>query len=174
MTEPKKYVFPAGSPVPLPVILFGYLLIVLGIGFMGELPYLDFGMIALGVYVGFQGQGAEISMFSKKIRVYNSYLGLRFGKWYNLEDFPFITVLKTKTSERVFGMSANFVQVNKAFYSVCILSKSHHTRIVIKNFEKEEDAFDKARELSESLDLTYSEYNPVLSKSSQLKRNRRR
>lgn len=166
--------FSAGSPVPLPVILFGYLLIILGIGFIGALPYLDFAMIALGVYVGFQGQGAEINTHTKQIRVYTSYLGLRFGKWHSLHDFPDITVLRRKTAQRVFGMSANFVQVRKSFYSVCVLSKSHRTKIVIQNFEKEEDAFQKAKALAKALALTYTTYSPLLSSASKRKRDQYR
>ncbi len=173
MSQQKKHTFPAGSPIPVPVILFGYLLIVLGIGFMGELPYLDFGMIALGVYLGFQGQGAEINMNTNQVRVYTSYLAVRFGKWHSLDNFPFITVIRRKTSERVFGMSANFVQVNKSFYSVCILSKSHYVRIVIKNVDNEENAFQEANKLAQQFGLEYAKYNPVLSRSSQLKRRSR-
>lgn len=170
----KRYVFPAGSQIPLPAMIFGYFLIFMGIGYLGEIPYLAMVMLLLGAYLGFQGQGAEVDLEQNKMRVYTSYLSVRIGKWRNLKDFPFISVVRRKTSERTFGMSANYVEVKKSFHSVCLLNKSHHTRIVLVNIEGEQAAIKAAKELANTFNLEYTMYNPALSEASKVRRDRRR
>lgn len=169
----KKYVFPGGSPIPLPVMIFGYVLIFLGIGFLREMPYVTIGMLLLGGYLGVQGQGAEVNLKESKMRVYASFAGVRYGKWRNLQDFPFITVVRRKTAERIYSQTMQISERKKSFYSVCMLSKSHHTRIVLVNIEGEEEAVVKARELAKALNLEYTAYNPVLSGASKARRDRR-
>ena len=174
VTAENKIVFPAGSPIPLPVMIFGYLLIFIGIGLLGELPLVALAILLLGGYLGFQFQGAEINLETRQMRQYTSYLSVRFGKWRDLADFPFITVLRRKTTERTYAMTANFVEVKKSFFSICLLNQSHHTRIVLVNIEGEEAALTKAKELAEKLNLEITGYNPKLSEASKMKRGRRK
>ena len=172
VNEKKKqnYIFHLGSPLPKAALVFAYVLVFIGIVQLIDNPILGIPLTLFSGYLAFQFQGSEIDLKEKRLRFFTSYLGIRFGKWLPLENFPFVSIIRRKTTTTTYSRSMQSVDITNDFYSVVLLSKSHRTKLVLLNKGDMETCAARAAEISESLGLPVVPYNPQISKASQQKR----
>lgn len=160
-----------GSPVPTVFRVVGVILQLVGLYALLNIPLQGIFLILLGFIATYQSQGVDVDVVRGKFRFYRSFMGVKSGKWIALSDFPFISIIKRQTSQRVFGMAAAYYEHEKKFYSIILMNASHHIKYVLKNVEGSEKALEEAEQIANELELDLVKFNPPISNR---RRGRRR
>lgn len=96
--------------IPFVKRFFGVVLAVLGIITLlitGSLMVLIFIVIGLGLIVA---EVSEINLSAKTFRTFNSLFGFKIGSWKTIPNFEYISVFKTKESQKVRVVTAETTQ----------------------------------------------------------------
>ena len=137
--------------VPLFKKLFGIALGVLGAGMLVSGNIL-FGLIAIGIGANLVlTEGAEINLENNTYRTVKSIFGQNFGTWKPCPKFEYVSVFKTKETQRV-----NVVSATTAFTSDIIMLNLFYTGSKYITFYKTEDkndAFKTAEHFKLALDI---------------------
>ncbi|WP_438968974.1 hypothetical protein [Nonlabens sp.] len=96
----------------------------------------------IGFAIIFSSKGVLIDVAENKLKEYNSFFFIKFGKWQNLEHFPHITVLeiteKTSVSSHTTLVSASS---RNMVYRITLLSKSHYHKLLLQQLTDKEKAY---------------------------------
>ena len=137
--------------VPFFKKIFGIVLGVLGIGTFISGNIL-FGLIALVIGINLiLTEGSEIDLENKTYRTVKSIFGINFGSWKPCPKFEYISVFRTKETQRV-----NVVTATTAFTSEIILLNlfySGNKNITFYKTEDKSDAFKVAKHFKLALDI---------------------
>ena len=137
--------------VPFFKKIFGIVLGVLGIGSFISGNIL-FGLIALAIGINLiLTEGSEIDLENKTYRTVKSIFGINFGSWKPCPKFEYISVFRTKETQRV-----NVVTATTAFTSEIILLNlfySGNKNITFYKTEDKSDAFKVAKHFKLALDI---------------------
>lgn len=102
--------------VPFIKQLFGFSLVILAfLGFVKTGNVLSIIFLAMGCFL-IATEGSEIDLENKRYRKVTFFLGIKFGSWKTLPVFEYVSVFKTKQSQRV-----NFVTATTSFTNDVIL-----------------------------------------------------
>jgi hypothetical protein len=164
----KKYRL--GSPMPGMVRIVGVLLQLGGLYALINIPLQGVFLVVLGCIATYQWQGVEVDVINGKFRSYRSFMGIKTGTWNDLADFPFISVIKRNTSQRVYGQSMAGYDLERQFYSIILMNESHRVKFVLKNVEGSEQALKEAEVLARDLEREFVNYNPQVSARSRARR----
>lgn len=125
--------------VPFVKQLFGFSLIILAfLGFFTTGNIFSVIFLAIGCFL-IVSEGSEIDLENKKFRKVNFFLGIKFGSWQALPDFEYVSVFKTKQSQRV-----NYITATTNFTNDVILLNLFDSRnkyITFYQTEDKDDAF---------------------------------
>lgn len=128
-------------------------------GVEGFYPWVIF--VPLGAFLTFSYTGTLISENTKEIKHYSAYLGfLKSGKWLNLDDYPFISVLKQRMANSYYGRSGVSTTQYEYVYRILLLNNTHYKKLYIKDFETYKEAEKVAKELVEKLNVELVKYAP--------------
>jgi hypothetical protein len=152
-----------GRPLSAAGMFFGYILL----GVSGVLVIL-FGIFPSGllmlvsVLMVSVVQGVQVNPVSKKVRSYISIFGIKKGKWDDLEKFPFLTVLRKNKALETPSINAGApsIVLKSIQYEICLLTKNHFDRMLLKTVDEKKEAFELAEEYAEKLDKPIVEYHP--------------
>ena len=137
--------------VPFFKKLFGIILGILGIGTLITGNIL-FGLIALAIGVNLiLTEGSEIDLENKTYRTLKSIFGINFGSWEPCPKFEYVSVFRTKETQRV-----NVVTATTAFTSEIILLNLFYNgnkNITFYKTEDKNDAFKVAEHFKLALDI---------------------
>lgn len=137
--------------VPFFKKLFGIILSALGIGILITSNIL-FGLIFLAIGINLiLTEGSEIDLENKTYRTVKSIFGANFGKWKPCPKFEYVSVFKTKETQRV-----NVVTATTALTSEIILLNLFYDRnknITFYKTEDKNDAFKVAEHFKLALDI---------------------
>ena len=137
--------------VPFFKKLFGIILGILGIGILITNSIL-FGLIFLAIGINLiLTEGSEIDLGKKTYRTVKSIFGLNFGKWKPCPKFEYVSVFRTKETQRV-----NVVTATTALTSEIILLNLFYDRnknITFYKTEDRNDAFKVAEHFKLALDI---------------------
>ena len=137
--------------VPFFKKLFGIILGILGIGTLITGNIL-FGLIALAIGVNLiLTEGSEIDLENKTYRTVKSIFGINFGSWEPCPKFEYVSVFRTKETQRV-----NVVTATTAFTSEIILLNLFYNgnkNITFYKTEDKSDAFKVAKHFKLALDI---------------------
>lgn len=137
--------------VPFFKKLFGIILGILGIGTLITGNIL-FGLIALAIGVNLiLTEGSEIDLENKTYRTVKSIFGINFGSWEPCPKFEYVSVFRTKETQRV-----NVVTATTAFTSEIILLNLFYNgnkNITFYKTEDKNDAFKVAEHFKLALDI---------------------
>ena len=136
-TPPAKLVF------AIVLLLLGCWVLVSG-GFVFGSIFMAFGILMLNK------EGSEIDLSHKTYRNIDSLFGIRFGTWKPLPEIEYISVFKTKESQRI-----NVISVSATVTSDIILLNlfySGNKKITAYKTIDKDDAFKVAKHLSLALD----------------------
>lgn len=89
-----------------------------------------------GIFLLTASYGVQIDYSNRYFREYSSLMGIKYGKWLELDKFPFLTILtanKTNKSSDITGL--NSVVFTKEAYGVYLLTNSHRKRILLMRCE---------------------------------------
>jgi membrane-bound ClpP family serine protease len=137
--------------VPFVKQLFGFSLIILAfLGFVMSGTIFSAIFLAMGCFLIIT-EGSEIDLGNKKFRTVNLFLGIKFGSWKALPDFEYVSVFKTKQSQRV-----NFVTATTSFTNDVILLNvfdSKNKYITFYQTDDKEDALKVASHFKLALNI---------------------
>ena len=138
--------------VPFFKKLFGVVLGLVGIYVFVSDSNVVFGLIALAVGVNFVlTEGSEINLDNKTYRTVKSIFGINFGKWQPCPKFEYVSVFKTKETQRV-----NVVTATTAFTNDIILLNLFYNgnkKITFYKTDNKVDAFKVAEHFKLALDI---------------------
>ncbi|HET6990107.1 MAG TPA: hypothetical protein VFJ43_02240 [Bacteroidia bacterium] len=151
-----------GRPVTIIGIFFGYIILagscvlIFLFGFFPSILLLLVSLFIVSVV-----QGVQVDPMNKKIRSYISFLGIKKGKWEELENFPFICVLrKNKELEADSLAQTQPIIIKSVQYEICLLNHDHFIRMLLLTVNKIEDAKRVAEEYSTILKKPIVEFHP--------------
>lgn len=136
--------------VPFYKMLFGSLLGLFGL-FIFITANIIFGSIFLALGTNLiLTEGAEINLENKTCRSVKSILGLKFGKWRPCPNFEYVSVFRTKETQRV-----NVVTASTAFTSEVILLNLFYGNKNMTFYKTDDitDAFKVAEHFKLALDI---------------------
>ena len=117
----------------------------------------------IGLFVGFTKSGVQINVDDFSYRAYNSFAGLKQGKWKSLRPYKYTTLLVSKeVSATLSASNRRAVTGTNIFYDVCLLTDNHLNKLVIKRIKNKELAVPEMKELSVLLNLPLTKYKPKL------------
>jgi len=146
------------------VFLFISLLMSFGIPILG-IPLSLFFAFALSSSYGFQ-----IDAGRQRFREYSQAFGLKRGEWKNLNDFPFVAILKSQKGHAAASMSNRTVTTTDEFFEIYLLSETHRTKIQVAEFKDLEKAKSFAKEFATVIERKLTTYSPQISSSSRRRR----
>ena len=111
-----------------------------------------FGLIALAIGINLVlTEGSEINLENKTYRTVKSVFGINFGKWQLCPEFEYVSVFKTKETQRV-----NVVTATTAFTNDIILLNLFYNgnkEITFYKTDEKADAFKVAGHFKLALDI---------------------
>lgn len=163
-----------GKSFPSSMTFSAYVFMVIGlIAFMSNI-ILGSIFIIIGAFVGFTRSGIQINTENKNYRSYNSFLGIKQGKWQEFNGFSFVTLLKSKEQSATLSASnRRAITSSDTYFDICLLNENHRKKLAIKRLKEKEQALIDLKYLSELLGYSIAKYNPQISIKSQKKRARK-
>lgn len=136
-------------PVPVMKFVFGIAFFIYGAIWAASNL---FGIILCGIAVFFfHTDGIEIDLKKRTYRTIFSVFGMHFGKWKTLPDIEYVSVFKTTETTTVRAVTAE-ANVKNDVIKLNLFYNGNH-RIEAYNTTNEKDAFEKAREIAQILNI---------------------
>ncbi|MCK5856033.1 MAG: hypothetical protein KAG64_01010 [Bacteroidales bacterium] len=154
----------------------GYLLMGMSLAVFYEGVYFaGLLFILVGGFVSFANNGIQINPDSMMSKQYIGYLGLRLGKWKSMEQYSYITILRSRETTTTFSRSNRATTSNaELFYDITLVDKTHRQKLGIKRVKDEKQTIADAKELVKILGFEFVKYNPEVSEQTRARRKRGR
>jgi hypothetical protein len=115
----------------------------------------------LGCFIVFTTAGIELDITTKKVNDYWKYFNLfRSHSWQDIQDFPYIAVLKLNKTYGLFSKSNRPMEISDKKYEVYLLDNPQYQRLQISSFNNAEDAISFAKSVADKLKIEYTTYKP--------------
>lgn len=166
---------PFGKSFPPSLNFAGY--VFLAVGFVAAFYNIYIGtlFIIAGVFIAFTKSGVQIKLEDNTYRDYNSFFGIRQGKWKSLEPYSYITLMQNHEESATLSRSnRRAITGATTFYDICLLNDNHRERLTIKRITERDKASGEIKKLSEQLNLPMTKYMPCVNKKYNKKRKPRR
>lgn len=166
----QRITFSHGLAFPTPAIILAVVLLLIGfISLFGNV-YLGFALILISAYIISNTTGLEIDQVNQAVREYTSYFGIKMGEWKNLDDYPYVSVLKGSSGYKAYSRGQLTTTVKDKSYDAYLLSKSHRSRLLVKSFQQEDKAQQAVDSLRAAMTIEQVEYKPVVSAKTRARR----
>lgn len=170
--------FKNGFNFPIPVVLFGNILILLGLGFLyiilpktSELEIIAIGFLLLlsGVIFGQSREGVELNYKDKKYRRYISFLGLRTypteetiitteGDWLNVNYLTELIILSDEIAHEL-GIPSHTIDDMSIETGIgaYLATPDLSAWVYLKSFRSLSEAKEKCPKLAEEIEVSWRE-----------------
>ncbi|MEZ4776416.1 MAG: hypothetical protein R3D00_24790 [Bacteroidia bacterium] len=155
--------FILGKESPLGFTLFGVVIALAG----GRLALFDgfwggFIPLLVGLTITFSITGIILDTERKRIKEYTSIWFMKFGKWYSLDSYPDILVLRRNRSNgmNMYGTGSTIMTTSTVIFEVSFASPNHLELFLIARKYNEHEAYRLARELEKETGHELVRYNP--------------
>lgn len=115
----------------------------------------------IGFAIVFSTKGVLIDIPNNKLKAYNSFFFIKFGKWQSFDNFPHITVLEATEKTSV---SSHTTLVNsssrKMVYRITLLSKNHYQKLLLQQLKDKEKAHLETEKLADLIGLKKVVFSP--------------
>lgn len=115
----------------------------------------------IGFAIVFSTKGVLIDVTNNKLKEYNSFFFIKFGKWQSFDKFPHITVLeiteKTSVSSHTTLVRASSREM---VYRITLLSKSHYQKLLLQQLKDKEKAHQETEKLADLIGLRKVTFSP--------------
>ena len=156
------------SPI---AVFFGYFFLIFGIILLYSNILLGLLLILFGGCVSLTRTGIEFDIAGQKFKEYTNIFYVKIGSWQPLDNYVFLTVLKSKITYKSHSRSnVSMTTSSEIYFDLFILTKSHRKKIRIGRHESKEEALIDARILSEKLGMQLVDYNPEVSAATKARR----
>lgn len=155
-----------GKSFPPSLTFSGYVFMTIGIITLFSQIIIGSILLIIGAFVGFTKSGIQINLEDHSYRDYNSFGGLKQGKWKSLSPYKYITLLVAKeVSATLSASNRRAITGSNTYYDICLLNDNHRKKLVIKRIKDKQLAASEVRELSALLHLPLTKYHPNASSS---------
>ena len=171
----KKYIDNnLGLVFPQPVLFGGVIFIVMGLLVMFEIWYFGILMMVLGLYVVLGMNGARIDVEGRRFKSYSKWLWIRSGQWKSMDPYPYVSVLGKQIGLTLASRGNRTMDVGEITYTVCLLSSTHRTKVIIRAEDTRRAAEKYAVYIAERLGKEVVQYAPEISAQTRERNMRRR
>ena len=141
--------------------LLGVLIFVIGIIGLVTNGIQVFFIALIGFAIVFSTKGVSIDVANKKLKEYNNFFFIKFGKWQSLDQFPHITVLEI-TEKTSLGSHTTLVNSSsrEMVYRITLLSKDHYQKLLIKQLKDKDIAHKETEKLADLIGFEKVIYSP--------------
>lgn len=147
-------------------IIMAFLLI----GFAFIVPILGLPLWVALVYSAFSSYGIQIQNERNRFREYSGFLWMKWGKWFILDDYPDVAILKESEGFTTHSLSDRTTTDTHTQYGVYFLPPDHRKRILAGKFKHRDEAQSFADRLAFDLSKNFTTYNPKISSRSRRRR----
>ena len=126
-------------------------------------PFLLIGgvtLILIGLALVFLRRGVILDFENKKIKEYIGLFLIKLGKWNNLNEYPYVSVLVENLKSTGFSATGVEFTERRKIYGVYFMNDSHRKRLRIMDFKLIENATAEAKRIANKMQIEYTEYNP--------------
>lgn len=128
-------------------------------------------LLLITSFVVFAKNGICISANPRRYKSYISFLGIKFGKWQQLNGYIDIAILRKTVSNRAYSRANVSAETSReTYFDICLLSPNHRKKLIVASFKDKEIAFDVAHKMAVKLNMKYAEYNPIISEETKARR----
>ena len=115
----------------------------------------------IGFAIAFSTKGVSIDVPNKKLKQYNNFFFIKFGKWQFLSHYPHITVLEI-TEKTSVGSHATLVSSSsrEKVYRITLLSKDHYQKLLLQQLKNKEKAHQETEKLADLIGLEKVVFSP--------------
>ncbi|PQJ16664.1 hypothetical protein BST99_13890 [Aureicoccus marinus] len=108
----------------------------------------------------FLRRGVILDFENKKIKEYIGLFFIKLGKWNNLNEYPYVSVLVENLKSTGFSATGLEFTERRKVYRIYFMNESHRKRLRIMDFKLFESATSEAKRIANKMQLEYTEYNP--------------
>jgi len=160
-----------GKAFPPAMAFSGYVILAAGIVLMWENFWYGLLIAVVGGLICFTKSGVLIDCSNKRYKDYSSFYGIKQGKWESVTPYPFIAILHRNISTTAFSQGNRpGTTGSNIYYDIFLLNNTHRKKVLIKRLKDKEGAITEAKELAVKLDLEMTNYNPVVSSKTRVRR----
>lgn len=164
-----------GKAFPPSLSFSGYVFLVVGIAGAFSNIYVGALFILAGVFIAFTKSGVQINLEENTYRDYNSFFGIRQGKWKSLEPYSYITLMQNHEESATLSRSnRRAITGSTTYYDICLLNDNHRERLTIKRITERDQASGEIKKLSKQLNLPMTKYMPCINTKHNKKQKPRR
>ncbi len=145
-----------------PVRFLGYALIVFSIISISQTLLIIF-LLLFGFLLSFTTYGTEINQTGNKVRNITSCCFLKFGMWFNLSDFDFVTYRKKRKQVKIYFSSNQFFTKNEDEIEIILTDFLLKKVVVITELKSLKQAEEFAFDWSNKLKIPIKNYSNILS-----------
>ncbi len=161
-----------GLTFPVMFIVVAVLLIIFGIVLISTPDKVEIavspsarpiaGIVAFiaGAFILSSYEGVEIDLEKKKLRKFSSSLGLKWGKWRDLNPYKYLAITSTNVAYNMNMRGALPSQFSDQVFTIVLLNDNHLSKFVIQQADSLSAAKSKIKELSDKLGFEIVEYKP--------------
>lgn len=145
----------------LPLRLFGYLFIVVGLIATVNRGVGFIILAVLGIYLSFSRYGVLFDIDNKRFKEYTSYLWMKTGTWKSISGYPYLTVLTITEKQSIRSLSNNSTVSREVVYRITMLSENHFEKIRLIQMSTKSEAAEECERLADLLGLEKVVYSPT-------------
>ncbi len=157
-----------GKSFSQPLIYVGYTLIIFGLYTLINAIVPGLIVTLIGIFIGFSSTGLTLNPNTKEFREYTIMFGIRVGKWQSLENYPDLSLLKRTIGYSALSRGQRELSDSDSYIDICLLSKSHRKKILVKRMQNKEEALIDAKLIAEKMGLNLTAYAPKVSNRSRM------
>jgi hypothetical protein len=146
--------------------LFGFLMLF-------EVWLIGLVLLAIGLFFSTSAYGIQIDVVESKFREYGSIIGIKYGKWQDLIQMPYLSIMSSRAGLRVYSRSNKSVSLASDQFNINLLSENHRKRVKVISFDNMDDAQIYGEELSGTLHTGIVKFNPPISEKTLNRRKKR-
>lgn len=164
-----------GKSFPASFIMTGYIFMIVGIIILFKVIIVGVIVLLIGAFIAFVNSGVQINIADRGYRTYDSFLGIKKGKWLSIDKYSYITLMRKKESSATLSRSnRRAVTSSDVQFDICLLNENHSKTRPIKRLKNEKNGLEDLNELSKQLNLPKAEYKPPISNKTKARKAYRR
>lgn len=132
-----------GYHLPLMIRLTGYIILTAGfIGFLIDISsFIRFVILTIiGGFLAFSAYGIIADTRNKRVKLYNSFFGFRFGKWYDASQFKEIIIHPESKVYTTFSRANIATSYKETLYCMYLYDPTDDEEVVVRKFSTVEKA----------------------------------
>lgn len=112
-------------------------------------------MLVLSFILFMNYRGVQIDYRRNKIRIYHSFLGLRYGRWHDLKKFESVVLYFLSSVDKVSGGRIGDANFRSKSYTIELIGKTKENKIELNEIPGYEEALEFAKKYATKLNKSF-------------------